>query len=392
MRTTVIIVCLLLAYLFGFAQKDCIVQGKIKAVEDGATLMFLRSDGRSLETMATDTLRNGEFLFKLPLNDDTPEFLKLVAYGEGFPNGWLELWVAPGENVTVTGNDKMIGSWRVKSKIKEQKDQNRYAEATRDLVRSEYALRLARDEMRKTPEWQKLSQKEMVKAFEVAESQMDSIRFLAMAKEIEIMKKAPVGPVWINKLYGISMSARFSSREFPYRQEAEHLYARLTEEQKQTELGKSITTLLYPPTVVELGDEAADADLFDLNGKVHHLADYRGKYVLLDFWSRGCGPCMMALPEMREIAQKYKDKLTLVSLNTDNEKHWREISAKENMTWENLNDLQGVNGLYARYGVTGIPHYVVISPEGKVVHAWSGYRKGIFESNLRKFLDRTERN
>lgn len=50
MRTTIIIVCLLLAYLFGFAQKDCIVQGKIKAVEDGATLMFLRSDGRSLET------------------------------------------------------------------------------------------------------------------------------------------------------------------------------------------------------------------------------------------------------------------------------------------------------------------------------------------------------
>lgn len=389
MRTTVIIVCLLFANLFGYAQKDCIVQGKIKGAEDGATLMFFRSEGRLLVTIATDTLRDGEFLFKLSLNEDTPECLKLAAKGEGFPNGWLELWVAPGEKVTVTGNDKMLGSWQVKSKIKEQKDQNRYAEATHDLVRSEYALRLARDEMRKTPEWQKLSRKERMKAFEAAESQMDSIRFLAMAKEIEIMKETPVGTVWMNKLLDLSMSARFSTREFPYQQEAEQLYARLTEEQKQSESGKSITTYLFPPAVVGIGDEAADADLFDLNGKVHHLADYRGKCVLLDFWSRGCGPCMMALPEMREVAEKYKDRLTLVSLNTDNEKHWREVSAKENMTWENLNDLQGENGLYARYGVSGIPHYVIISPEGKIVHSWSGYGKGIFERYLRKLLNRT---
>ena len=50
MRATVIIVCLLFAYLFGYAQKDCIVRGKLNGADDGVTLMFLKSDGRLLET------------------------------------------------------------------------------------------------------------------------------------------------------------------------------------------------------------------------------------------------------------------------------------------------------------------------------------------------------
>lgn len=64
----------------------------------------------------------------------------------------------------------------------------------------------------------------------------------------------------------------------------------------------------------------ADADLYDLAGNIHHLADYKGKYLLIDFWSRGCGPCMMALPEMREIFETQKDKVTVISLSTDTEK------------------------------------------------------------------------
>ena len=48
-----------------------------------------------------------------------------------------------------------------------------------------------------------------------------------------------------------------------------------------------------PSVTVKEGDEMADTDLYDLQGNIHHLADYKGKYLLVDFWSRGCGPCMM---------------------------------------------------------------------------------------------------
>lgn len=57
------------------------------------------------------------------------------------------------------------------------------------------------------------------------------------------------------------------------------------------------------------GDKMADTELFDLDGKIHHLTDFNGKYILLDFWSSGCGPCIMALPEMKEIQEQYKSVL-----------------------------------------------------------------------------------
>ena len=126
-------------------------------------------------------------------------------------------------------------------------------------------------------------------------------------------------------------------------------------------------TYLFPPQVVEVGDEMADADLYDLEGNVHRLADFKGKYIMLDFWSRGCGPCLMALPEMKEVAEMYKDRLTVVSLSIDTKKGWEAASKTHEMTWQNLSDLKGSNGLYAKYGVRGIPNYVLISPEGRIV-------------------------
>jgi len=131
----------------------------------------------------------------------------------------------------------------------------------------------------------------------------------------------------------------------------------------------------------------ADADLFDLEGKVHHLADYKGKYMLVDIWSSGCGPCIMALPEMKEISEKYKDKLTIISLSCDTKKTWERASKEHDMTWENLNDLQGMNGLYAKYGVRGIPSYIFISPEGKVVKKWTGYGEGSLKQKMEKLLE-----
>lgn len=386
MKILIYIACFVFAHNFVFAQGECIVQGKVKGLEDGTCLVFYRPEGRLLNVLMTDTVRNERFCFKIPLEKSEPECLYLIATGEGFPNGWLEIWVEPGKKVMVDGDDKLLGSWRVKSKIREQQDQNRYVNATYDLLRAELRLRLAQEEITRS---KKMAQAERKKAWQELDGQIDSIRVLITAKMIGIMKKSSIGPVWLDKLHRLALSCRYSKTEFPWRRETEELYTRLSEEQKQSEFGKNIAVNLFPPVVVKVGDQAADADLFDLEGKVHHLADYRGRLVLLDFWSRGCGPCMMALPELRKLAETNKERLTIVSLSTDNKKNWEEVSAKEKMSWENLNDLQGESGLYAKYGVNGIPHYVVISPEGKIVHTWNGYGQGIIEMHLNRFLDRS---
>ena len=57
------------------------------------------------------------------------------------------------------------------------------------------------------------------------------------------------------------------------------------------------------PVMVDIGDDMVDADLIDRDGHICHLSEFKGKYILLDFWNRGCGPCMKAFPEAAEIAE-----------------------------------------------------------------------------------------
>ena len=184
------------------------------------------------------------------------------------------------------------------------------------------------------------------------------------------MKELPISNVWMEKLLRLSMSLKYNPK-FTNKEKILALYDRLNEEQKASIEGQEIRVNLFPPKTVKEGDDMADADLFDLDGKVHHLADFKGKYMLLDFWSSGCGPCIMALPEMKEIQEQYKDRLTIISLSSDTQTRWKAASAQHEMTWQNLSDLKQTAGLYAVYDVNGIPNYVLISPEGKIVKIWT---------------------
>jgi thiol-disulfide isomerase/thioredoxin len=125
-----------------------------------------------------------------------------------------------------------------------------------------------------------------------------------------------------------------------------------------------------------------DADFFDINGNTKHLSDYSGKYLLLDFWSSGCGPCIMALPEMKEISETYSEKLTIVSISFDPDAGWKKAMATHDMPWVNIRDPKSFGGLAANYGVSGIPHYVIISPENKIVDKWVGYVNGLIKKKV----------
>jgi thiol-disulfide isomerase/thioredoxin len=107
---------------------------------------------------------------------------------------------------------------------------------------------------------------------------------------------------------------------------------------------------------------------------------------LLDFWSRGCGPCIAAIPEMKEIAEKYKDRLVIVSISSDTKDLWIEASQKEGITWANFNDFKGNNGLFARYGVVGIPNYFLIAPDGIINSSWMGYGTGSLLAKMEELI------
>ncbi|AGA27186.1 TlpA family protein disulfide reductase [Singulisphaera acidiphila] len=120
-----------------------------------------------------------------------------------------------------------------------------------------------------------------------------------------------------------------------------------------------------------LGHAAADWETKDLEGKSHALKDYRGKVVILDFWYRGCGWCIRAMPQIMQLVDDFKDQpVAVLGMNTDQ----KEEDAKFVVDTMKLNypTLKG-EGVPEKYHVRGFPTLIIIDQDGNVADVHVGY-------------------
>lgn len=127
------------------------------------------------------------------------------------------------------------------------------------------------------------------------------------------------------------------------------------------------------------GYQVPDFSLIDIDGKEVTLADFSGKYALLDFWGTWCRYCVMGIPEMKEYYQKYSDKIEFVGIDCrETQEAWKAGVKKYALEWTNL-----YNGydqsLIVEYGIQGYPSKIIISPDGKVVEAFLGEDPALYE-------------
>lgn len=390
MKRIIIWALLLTASVWVQAQGTFVIEGQVKNVDEGTVLELFRMDGGVGDSIAVDTITNGCFRFQIEAVSNETDKLMLISRSDRFPSMYLSLWALPGTKIYIMGQNPLFYTWNVESDIPKQQVYQSYIKDSQDLW-NEYQ----RYQILQNSYWAKAKKSDSSEYKNMLKAKYDSLEVLSNqisirinANEIRRMKQTPVDDIWLDKLYMLSIGIK-NIKDHPYKADAIALYNGLTEDEKQSIDAQKTYTLLFSELVkvVEEGDEMADADLYDLQANVHHLADFKGKHILLDFWSRGCGPCIMALPEMKELAETYKDRLTIVSLSTDSKKGWEEASKAHEMTWQNLNEMKGSNGLYAKYGVRGIPNYVLISPEGCIIQKWSGYGTGSLKQKLRRLLD-----
>ena len=147
----------------------------------------------------------------------------------------------------------------------------------------------------------------------------------------------------------------------------------------QTEKEKRIQEMEQKLEALQTGDvEAPNFTLKDLEGKDVSLSDFRGKWVILDFWGSWCPWCIKGFPELKEAYSKYNGTLEIIGIDCrESEEAWKEGVAKYELPWINVYNPEN-SSLTSEYAVPGFPTKAIIDPEGKIKNITVGHDPQFF--------------
>lgn len=359
MRTKILLACLCIP-MFGWAQKNNTFTLSGKTGISAPIKAYLRYGIADQVVTDSTTVENGSFQFKGNLAD--PSMAQLVfdhkgagLAGLGQDPDVLTLYLEAG-NIFLATTDSVKNSSVKGSKLNAENTKYKTLVASQEkgILSSNAAYRLAPAE--------KQNDQHFLDSLNNILSKYAAEERLIQSDYIKQNPDSYLSLILLMQLTQPTMDIAL----------VEPLFKALSAELKKTYAGLELKKQISTANATSIGAIAPDFTQNDVNDKPVKLSDFRGKYVLLDFWASWCGPCRAENPNVVKAYHQYKEKnFTVLGVSLDQpdkKQNWLDAIKADGLNWTQVSDLKFWENAVARqYDIRSIPQNYLIDPSGKII-------------------------
>lgn len=348
------------------------ISGEVAGMKDGEIYMIDKYP-------AVDTIKvvKGKFRIEKELNEPVGELYFLKDPQNFSMENVVSCYVEPKiMTLTIDNSD-----WK-KSKLTGSvtQDEKYKMDAIQEEIRKKYASEL--DALEKLNENYRNA-----RSAGVPETETEKLKDKATAQQeklspyFEELRQASLDFIHQNPQSYLSIqSILYLAGDMKY-EEALEMYGNLADTFKSTELAKQVETEIENMKKGIPGAAAGDFNTVDINGKPIKLADFKGKFLLIDFWASWCVPCRKGNPHLIEIYRKYRNSgLEILGVADDdsNPDAWKKAVEKDQIgMWHHVlrgfkmnretGEMNRENDISEGYNISSLPTKILVGPDGIVV-------------------------
>lgn len=121
------------------------------------------------------------------------------------------------------------------------------------------------------------------------------------------------------------------------------------------------------------------------NGEIVKLADLKGKVVLLDFWYRGCLPCLKATPDLIKLQKEFKNDLVIIGINDkDTNENVTDYYAYKKVNY--FSTYKSEKDISRSLKINAFPTFIIINKKGEVVYTEVGFDKSRIKKTIKELI------